>query len=571
MKLTQISVRNFRSYAVGQGGEAATLEVGDGLNLLIGPNNCGKSNLLHAIALALEDAGGAQFNPDADRPQQMLWAYPTITLTFRCDPKASVEGTLLRYTDEYERSAGAATTYASRNDVVFRVVYRTSRREEGFAVAGHPNKKGDSDKLKRALGQFKKCIRFIYVRSGDSLSNFLSGAFRELLHTVLSEHLTKEVQAAGDKRTAYVDDLAKELLEPLAKHALGHLRDLLKEVQGVRITPYVPDLAESLSKADILITDSAETTVLNKGTGVRGALLVALLGYLAKNTRRSLVLAVEEPESFLHPAAQRELRTDLLQLATRPDVTLLVTTHSPFLIDRSASTRVTAFSKNKDGITSIGVSTSGAATTAAAVSSLFDEMITPTVLEAVQPLQAGSKVVLYLEGYTDALYLTAAVKACGREDLLAGLDIRHDEGAFKAAIQALLLRQIAGPALPIGVLLDWDTQGKEARKLLTEKYGWQKQTAMTFRDWRTAEPTETPVEAEDMFEGTLLPGFLAEAGDIALAEKVGFKDGTFHFGLTQAGKTSFVPYVQREVKAVHSGRWIRLLEDIRKRLGLTRP
>ena len=566
MKLTQVSVRNFRSYAVRQGGIPATLEVGDGLNLLIGPNNCGKSNLLQAIALALEDTGGARFNSDADRPQQMLWAYPTTTLTFRCDAKESVEGTLLRYVDEYEKSAGASVTHAGKGDVVLRVVYRNSGREETFGVAGYPNKKGDSEKLKRALAQFKKCIRFIYLRSGDSLSDFLAGAFRELLHTVLSEHLTKEMHAAGERRKEYVEGLRKDLLEPLGTHALGHLRDILKEVQTVRVAPFVPELSDSLSRADIVITDSAETTVLNKGTGVRGALLVALLSYLAKNTRRSLVLAVEEPESFLHPGAQRELRADLLQLASRNDVTLLVTTHSPFLIDRSASTSITPFAKDKDGVTSIGATKSGPEVTPDLLSPLFDEMITPTVLEAVQPLQAGSKAVLYVEGFSDSFYLKTAMKVAGREDLLQGLDIRHDAGAFKVVVQALLLRQMAGPSLPIAVLLDWDGPGRDARKLLTEKYGWSKQFAMTFRDWRTAEPTETPVEAEDIFDGALVANFVSEQGDTALAEKVGFKDGTFHLGLTQSGKTAFITYLPPKLEPAHCGRWVKLAEEIRKRL-----
>lgn len=39
-------------------------------------------------------------------------------------------------------------------------------------------------------------------------------------------------------------------------------------------------------------------------------MLVALLGYLARYSRRSLILAVEEPESFLHPRAQQELTQD---------------------------------------------------------------------------------------------------------------------------------------------------------------------------------------------------------------------------------------------------------------------
>ncbi len=58
MKLQAISVRNFRSYANAKGEPRHRLDLGRGMNVLIGPNNCGKSNLLRAVALALQDSGG---------------------------------------------------------------------------------------------------------------------------------------------------------------------------------------------------------------------------------------------------------------------------------------------------------------------------------------------------------------------------------------------------------------------------------------------------------------------------------------------------------------------------------
>lgn len=326
MKLATVTVRNFRSYVTQQGQPTPTLSLGDGINLLVGPNNCGKSNLLRAVSLALEDSGGSRFESAHDVPSQLAWAFPVITVGFRCEGKTAVEKTLLRFVREYERSAGVSATYADNGEINLRVVYRSSGRDESFAVKGAPNKKGDEKKLEKALSQFRKCIRFIHLRSGESLSNFLSGAFKELLHTVLQEHLSNHVSQANDRRRQYISELTNDLLTPLARHAHEQLAEVMEEIKGVMVQPYVPELEETLSRADIFVNDSAETTLLSKGTGVRGALLVALLGYLARYSRRSLILAVEEPESFLHPGAQQELRSDLNALAKRSDVTLLVTT-----------------------------------------------------------------------------------------------------------------------------------------------------------------------------------------------------------------------------------------------------
>ncbi len=101
MKLTSLSVRNFRSYTNGQGEPPHKLILGGGLNVLVGPNNCGKSNLLRAVALALQDSGGSAFNLDDDVPSQMSWAYPAITLGLTSEGNSSVEKTLLTYLGEY--------------------------------------------------------------------------------------------------------------------------------------------------------------------------------------------------------------------------------------------------------------------------------------------------------------------------------------------------------------------------------------------------------------------------------------------------------------------------------------
>lgn len=564
MKLTYVQVKNFRSYVVGQNDSVPGLAVGDGLNLLVGPNNCGKSNLLRAVALALDTK--ASFAQEVDVPAQLSWAHPTITLSLRCNPNVSVEDTLLRYAKEYEQTATAGATYAAKNELNFRVSYAGSRRDESLLVRGAGNRRGDGKKLEKALGQLRKCARFIYLRSGESLTNFLVGAFRELLHTVLRDHLKSHVRRANRRRDEYINGVVAELLQPLEKHAFTELHEVMAELTQVSIRPYVPKLVETLAKADIVITDTAETALLNKGTGVRGALSVSLLGYLAKNSRRSLIVAVEEPESFLHPRAQQELRNDLAELARRNDLTLLVTTHSPFMLDRSSTTTLTPFHKSADGRTEVGKSIRGDESHVNVVSALFGETLTPTVLEAVEPLRSDARAVLFVEGYTDKCYIDEVVRVAGREDLLEGLEIRFDEGAHKAALQALLLRQMTQKALPMGVLFDWDEPGKGAQNLLLSKYGWHGNLAWTYRKWRMENPAEVPVEAEDMFSGDLLEEFVNSAGKHAVAESAQYKSGTFHYGLTEDAKAWFMEYLKTKLQAKHVTRWIQVLGDIRSQL-----
>ncbi len=209
----------------------------------------------------------------------------------------------------------------------------------------------------------------------------------------------------------------------------NELQHVMPEITSVSVMPFVPSLEDILSQADITISDSANTSLLNKGTGLRGALLVALLTYLAKHSRRSLILAVEEPESFLHPRAQRELRDSLQELAKCRDVSLLATTHSPFFLSRCPSTRITALSKRPDGRTVIGKQISGDEPHSDVVTPLFGETITPAFLDLVKPPKDGIQAILVVEGFTDRAYIEAALSVSGRAELLDGLEVREDAGA----------------------------------------------------------------------------------------------------------------------------------------------
>ncbi|MEK6250025.1 MAG: ATP-binding protein, partial [Planctomycetales bacterium] len=565
MKLTSVTVHNFRSY-FSEHGKGPTLTLGDGINLLVGPNNCGKSNLLRAISLALNDSDSERFEPNHDIPSQQPTAHPKISLTFQCDGKTAREKTLLKMARDYERSSGTKKTHADDSQIILHVKYQNARRYETLAIKGAANKKGDARKLDDALAYFHDSIRFIYLRSGESLDHFLTGAFKELLHIVLQKHLSGQVNEAKRLRDDYVARLTETLLTPLGMHAQQQLADVMEEILNVKVEPYVPELEETLSRANIIVQDAASTSLINKGSGVRGALLVALLGYLAQHSRKNLILAVEEPESFLHPGAQQELRGDLNTLAKRRDVTLLVTTHSPFILDRSKSTTITALAKQSDGRTTIAESIRGNDCHTPVLAPLFGETITPTLLDSIQHLQPDAETVVFVEGYTDKFYLETAAEVSGRGDLLDGLEIRADKGAYKAAVQAVLLRQMVGNGLPIGALFDHDQPGKDAASLLKEKFNWRGPHVVTYRKWRQLNPAATPVEAEDMFPADFMERFLDKHPGNMLAEKMQFSDGSFHYGLTQDGKDAFIKYVKHNLRKSHTKIWIEILEYLKSKL-----
>ena len=89
-----------------------------------------------------------------------------------------------------------------------------------------------------------------------------------------------------------------------------------------------------------------------------GVLLI--LGYLTLvyTTKHPAILLVEEPENGIHPKLLRFV-TELLRGLSRgldentPPVQIIITTHSPYLLDYTGPEEVFIFQKDQDGASTI--------------------------------------------------------------------------------------------------------------------------------------------------------------------------------------------------------------------------
>jgi len=441
VKVTRVEVKNFRSLFGEEQGQVVAFDVAEGMNTLIGPNNCGKSNILRALALALD--ADTPFDRDRDMPAQFAFAVPWITVTFSIEHPTSMERTLLRYLDEYERSVKpGGSFYADENMARLAVSFpgndkSGARRTEQFLARGAGARRGDTEKLDKALRQFRKCYRYVSVASGESIESLLAGKFREILRTVLHEHLQGEFEAAERRRAGYVEGLRSHLLGPL-QDAIGDIvGELFPEVTGVSLVPRVASIDDTLQDVTVNMRDAVDTPLVAKGTGVRGGVLVAMLRYLADHGKRSMVFAVEEPEAFLHPKAQEDLRDDLEKLAERSDVTLFVSTHSPFVVSRNPKAQVIALVKSPDGRTTINGCARGDEPRASLLGGLFRDAALPDLLERSAVIPATAKAIVVTEGEGDIESMRLAAARSGRTDLLADIHLTPAGGALKAAMQAL--------------------------------------------------------------------------------------------------------------------------------------
>src|SRR5690242_11823665 len=70
VKLVDITIRDFRSLFVDDRGQPFSVGLADGMNTFVGRNNCGKSNVLRAVAAALDPTYPYERVSDTPGPRQ---------------------------------------------------------------------------------------------------------------------------------------------------------------------------------------------------------------------------------------------------------------------------------------------------------------------------------------------------------------------------------------------------------------------------------------------------------------------------------------------------------------------
>lgn len=569
MKLTHVRIKDFRSFS-----SEHDFDVSSGVNYFVGPNNCGKSNLIRALELALDP--DATFSASRDRParEEHRGKPPTtrITLTFGVG-ESGPEVTLLHRALEYEmavrKARGAPTgegvqTYADEREVRLVTTFTGGGRQTSFQAKGQgaSSLAGDSDLHQKLENQFRAVVRFAVIHSGEDLDSLLRGKFREILQLVISDHLSDELTKAEAARADYLAALKAQLLEPLRSLVLERVGGMFPEITVANLVPDVPTVAETLSSVDVELGDLVTTELKDKGTGVRGAVLVSMLQYLAEQSRRSLVLAVEEPEAFLHPAGQEAIKDLLEDLAMRADVSLLVTTHSPYVISRSGRALLTELRKSPDGATSKAASAPGDESRADLLGSLYRDAGLARVLERSLEIPAGAKAVLVTEGYTDGLFLWQCCEAVGRENLLDGLYVIPAGKAASVVSQSILAE--AATELPVIAMLDYDDNGRAAAEKL-KSFNWEPgKRILSLRSWPGA-CSRHDVEIEDLLPVGPVTRLIAKLGnDVALdgAEKCA---GTWHYRVSKAWKEEAIASLPLHLTKDDPGGMVWLAEEIWRR------
>ncbi len=377
IKIRRISWTNYRHLS------DAVVDVRRHL-VLVGPNASGKSSVLRAVALCLgsgQELASIGVRDFSDAAQPLV--IEVVVDALNDDDRAAFPDEVDVMGDQTVAVRVTATVDPSDPDATLVV-------ERGFPLGGH-GRRPTTPQLQR--------FGFSFVPAARSLGRELAGAQGAARRLLSALDMTADGSALVDAQQALRDALA-------ASATIGDFRVGLAS----RLTDALPgevtkDDVQLILTSDVLDAPLAGTTLtLNdrghaaplqeQSDGVQALSVLALLAMLTANSR---IVAIDEPETYLHPTAQRAVVSALLDGATQR----LLATHSSSVVSVAEPHDIVA------------LGTDGRVRQLPAGSSIGAplRLLRDWRQGLVEPLTARS--VLMLEGASDRIVLEAVAHALG--------------------------------------------------------------------------------------------------------------------------------------------------------------
>lgn len=304
-------------------------------SVLIGQNDHGKSSILKVIDIVLNQLDEETLALGALHPdlaERLLPIFPV---------NAKARRITVFYDDAKKEKQLHITVRPDLTFTVLEVIEKNAKTtKEALAV----------------LKKLREHNKFVLI---PALRDSSSPLFQELFSRMLKEHgLSKIIpQKAGGTPREYrnlkkIREMVSTSIKPFINESLlpkieEYFGFETQHKLALRFDVDVKDVGEWILdnlRLGFQLTDDVETTLAlsEAGSGVQSGVLLALHRLeqsAAEKPDTQFILAVEEPEAFLHPQKQKELYQDI-RAAQSENLRVIVTTHSPYIVAETPFTRL---------------------------------------------------------------------------------------------------------------------------------------------------------------------------------------------------------------------------------------
>ncbi len=321
MKISRIIIKKFRSI------EKADIWVGS-INAIVGQNNSGKSCLLRAL--------NSFFNYEKEEA-----AFSDGLHSFGARTVSKIE---IRFKDFDE--ARVSSKYICGNEIIIEASFTQNATGCSRSIKFKDGARWTQDD--NCLNEVKEQIEFILIppnRDANALDKVESSILQLLVEEKMQEATESRDNYTVKFRTA-ITYLENNALKRIAADAKSEFP--VKKPFNISIK-YSKDISYKDFLADVGIRiDEAGLShpLIECGSGIQSLTIISLYNLLGKAREENIIIGLEEPETNLHPQAQKELIDYFKELVSEENILqFFFTTHSSQIIDQVDHTEIISFRK----------------------------------------------------------------------------------------------------------------------------------------------------------------------------------------------------------------------------------
>lgn len=339
MKIKRVKIKGFRTFLDFE------IDLKESLEIIVGANNSGKSNFLRALDLffnwKIEDK---DFSRSIDAPYHIAYGSGSSSNT-------SIEVDLFLEKSEIDKFKDLDKKMSNENILTLKNEYTKDWKIKKSYIDTDWNTNDIDQSINKLLGR----IKFMYIPTQIDLTKTINNLvseeiFPSMIDWYWNTWLAKSIKELNTKIWE-IDKLTEEILKQKNQLLTEQYQDTLKSFN--EITAWIElekfSLEVSLNKDDslssvlwsriqLLIKDAAHNTIESKWSWIQKLVLIALLQYFSKNndikaryTNPFLIWGIDEPETYMQPKLQKEVKRILNEISTINQT--IITTHSPKMID----------------------------------------------------------------------------------------------------------------------------------------------------------------------------------------------------------------------------------------------
>lgn len=392
MYISKLIINNYKSI------KNETFIFNKGINVLVGKNNAGKSNIVSALNEILAD----KYNTTTYEDKIFYTDYSNkYKREFKIIAEIEEKNSIIRYNgffhenildfnsewlinDDDELKRDYPDKFPYRNSIlkwfekeelitIFENtnklwIYKYYNKDEDINLYNIVFKVHEKSYAPNIVPDKEKYYRMLYINpniKSTLITNLLIPAFRNPDNTLkitrwswYGKLLQKKWNDSCDKQHQFEIDKSsndlKEVIGNVYKDLKNDLNIQLQRTLSLMNIKIDINMLENKSEdyyknIRLWVNDGVETPLENKGSGLQSLIMIELFKFYCKTFNQSSLLILEEPELFLHPHAKRMLSDILKDFINNGKNQIIITTHSEEFIHDVDIENINVIRKTADG------------------------------------------------------------------------------------------------------------------------------------------------------------------------------------------------------------------------------